>query len=88
MAAARQAMIDKRFGGNASGAKTGGAGSMRMKAKGAHKSGGGEYKPQLSKERSAVGPGWNGLERGFRLEGKKHAHFCCRFACVSRETGM
>jgi len=42
MKAARQAMIDKRFGGNAKGASTGGAGSQRMKAKGAHKSGGGK----------------------------------------------
>ena len=41
IAEARRAMIEKRFGGNASGAKTGGAGSMRMKAKGTHKSGGG-----------------------------------------------
>ena len=41
MLKARQAMIEKRFGGNAKGASTGGAGTQRMKAKGAHKSGGG-----------------------------------------------
>jgi nascent polypeptide-associated complex subunit beta len=46
LAAARKAMIEKRFGGNANGAKVqnGGAGSMRMKAKGAHKSGGDDLK--------------------------------------------
>ena len=38
---ARKAMIAKRFGGNAKGAATGGAGSVRRKNKGAHKSGGG-----------------------------------------------
>lgn len=44
MEEARQKMIEKRFGGNANGAKTGGAGSMRMKAKGTHKSGGDDLK--------------------------------------------
>jgi hypothetical protein len=35
-------MIEKRFGGNAAGASTGGAGSMRRKFKGDVKSVGGE----------------------------------------------
>lgn len=39
---ARAAMIAKRFGGNASGASTGGEGTVRRKKKGAHKSLGGE----------------------------------------------
>ena len=38
---ARAAMIAKRFGGNASGASTGGEGTVRRKKKGAHKSLGG-----------------------------------------------
>jgi hypothetical protein len=38
---ARKRMIAKRFGGNAAGASTGGAGSMRRK-KGDHKSAGGK----------------------------------------------
>lgn len=41
---ARAAMIAKRFGGNASGASTGGEGTVRRKKKGAHKSLGGLYK--------------------------------------------
>ena len=41
---ARKAMIAKRFGGNASGARTGGAGSVRNKARGGMKGGGGEDK--------------------------------------------
>ena len=41
---ARAAMIAKRFGGNASGASTGGEGTVRRKKKGAHKSLGGVYK--------------------------------------------
>ena len=45
MEAARKAMIEKRFGGNAKGASTGGGGSVRRKKKSAHKSGGGEMKP-------------------------------------------
>ena len=40
---ARAAMIAKRFGGNASGASTGGEGTVRRKKKGAHKSLGGLY---------------------------------------------
>ena len=36
-------MIAKRFGGNALGASTGGSGTVRRKAKGAHKTGGGEW---------------------------------------------
>ena len=40
---ARAAMIAKRFGGNVSGASTGGEGTVRRKKKGAHKSLGGEY---------------------------------------------
>lgn len=39
---ARAAMIAKRFGGNVSGASTGGEGTVRRKKKGAHKSLGGE----------------------------------------------
>eukprot|EP01038_Epipyxis_sp_PR26KG_P006027 gene6027-8299_t len=35
---ARKAMIAKRFGGNETGARTGGGGSVRRKTKGAHKS--------------------------------------------------
>jgi hypothetical protein len=41
MQIAREAMIAKRFGGNSSGAKTGGDGTVRRKKKGAHKSMGG-----------------------------------------------
>lgn len=63
VAAARQAMIDKRFAGNASGAKTGGSGSMRMKAKGSHKSGGGECKSLLS----CSGRAWLLARRGWRV---------------------
>jgi hypothetical protein len=44
MKAAREAMIAKRFGGNSSGAKTGGDGTVRRKKKGAHKSLGGIIK--------------------------------------------
>lgn len=40
---ARAAMIEKRFGGNASGAATGGGGSARRKMKGAHKTSGGKF---------------------------------------------
>ena len=40
---ARAAMIAKRFGGNVSGASTGGEGTVRRKKKGAHKSLGGKY---------------------------------------------
>ena len=39
---ARAAMIAKRFGGNVTGASTGGEGTVRRKKKGAHKSLGGE----------------------------------------------
>jgi nascent polypeptide-associated complex subunit beta len=42
--AARQRMIAKRFGGNAQGAKTGGAGSMKLKAKAPLKSEGDDKK--------------------------------------------
>jgi hypothetical protein len=38
---ARKAMIAKRFGGNVSGASTGGEGTARRKKKGSAKSGGG-----------------------------------------------
>ena len=38
---ARKAMIAKRFGGNANGASTGGAGTVRRKNKGSIKAGGG-----------------------------------------------
>ena len=38
---ARAAMIAKRFGGNVTGASTGGEGTVRRKKKGAHKSLGG-----------------------------------------------
>lgn len=41
---ARAAMIAKRFGGNAAGARTGGEGTVRRKTKGAHKSGGDDKK--------------------------------------------
>lgn len=40
---ARAAMIAKRFGGNASGASTGGSGTMRRKNKGAAKTTGGKW---------------------------------------------
>ena len=40
---ARAAMIAKRFGGNITGASTGGEGTVRRKKKGAHKSLGGEF---------------------------------------------
>ena len=39
---ARAAMIAKRFGGNITGASTGGEGTVRRKKKGAHKSLGGK----------------------------------------------
>lgn len=39
---ARRAMIEKRFGGNAKGASTGGGGTVRRKTKTAHKSGAGQ----------------------------------------------
>ena len=54
-------MIDKRFGGNANGAKTGGAGSMRQKAKGAHKSGGDDLKLGSVLKKMALTP-INGVE--------------------------
>ncbi len=41
---ARKAMIAKRFGGNAAGASTGGAGTVRRKNKGTAKAGGGTFK--------------------------------------------
>lgn len=41
---ARKAMIAKRFAGNANGARTGGAGSVRNKSKGGMKGGGGDDK--------------------------------------------
>ena len=40
---ARKAMIAKRFGGNASGARTGGEGTARRKNKGSMKSSGGIF---------------------------------------------
>ena len=41
---ARKAMIAKRFGGNAQGAATGGAGSVRRKTHGSIKAGGGAFR--------------------------------------------
>jgi len=44
MEEARRKMIEKRFGGNNNGAKTGGAGTQRLKAKGTVKTGGEDLK--------------------------------------------
>ena len=63
LALARQKMIEKRFGGTASGARVqdGGAGSMRLKAKGAHKSGGDDLKLGGVLKKMALTP-INGME--------------------------
>jgi len=61
MAAARQKMIEKRFAGNEKGARTGGAGSMRMKTKGVSSRAGDDLKLGGVLKKMALQP-INGVE--------------------------